>query len=127
MYIHLGMGVVVREEDVVGIFDMENTTVSGATRDFLKRAQKENLVEDVCYDLPRSIVVCRDYIGGERVYITQIAPATLLKRSRAEIGGIALRPQPRDCNRKELHLCSISAFLPVRIAKSMSTLFARGD
>ena len=72
MYIHLGMGVVVREEDVVGIFDMENTTVSGATRDFLKRAQKENLVEDVCYDLPRSIVVCRDYIGGERVYITQI-------------------------------------------------------
>ena len=127
MYIHLGMGVVVREEDVVGIFDMENTTVSGATRDFLKRAQKENLVEDVCYDLPRSIVVCRDYIGGERVYITQIAPATLLKRSRAEIGGIALRPHARDCNRKDLHLCSISAFLPVRIAKSMSTLFARGD
>ena len=91
MYIHLGMGVVVREEDVVGIFDMENTTVSGATRDFLKRAQKENLVEDVCYDLPRSIVVCRDYIGGERVYITQIAPATLLKRSRAEIGAETAR------------------------------------
>ena len=87
MYIHLGMGVVVREEDVVGIFDMENTTVSGATRDFLRRAQKENL--------PRSIVVCRDYIGGERVYITQIAPATLLKRSRAEIGGIALRPHAK--------------------------------
>ena len=82
MYIHLGMGVVVREEDVVGIFDMENTTVSGATRDFLKRAQKENLVEDVCYDLPRSIVVCRDYIGGERVYITQIAPATLPRGDR---------------------------------------------
>ena len=80
MYIHLGMGVVVREEDV-----------SAATRDFLKRAQKENLVEDVCYDLPRSVVVCRDYIGGERVYITQIAPATLLKRSRADIGGISLK------------------------------------
>lgn len=32
MYIHLGMGVVVREEDVVGIFDMENTTVSLAQR-----------------------------------------------------------------------------------------------
>ena len=35
MYIHLGMGVVVREEDVVGIFDMGKTPqVSGATRDF---------------------------------------------------------------------------------------------
>ena len=52
MYIHLGMGVVVREEDVVGIFDMENTTVSGATRDFLKRAQKENLVRVYHADCP---------------------------------------------------------------------------
>ena len=91
MYIHLGLGVVVREEDVIGIFDLENTTVSASTRKFLKRAQQENLVEDVCYDLPRSLVVCRDYISGERVYITQIAPATLLKRSRAEIGGIPLK------------------------------------
>ena len=33
--------------------------------------------------------------GGERVYITQIAPATLLKRSREEIGGIALRPHAK--------------------------------
>ena len=40
MYIHLGMGVVVREEDVVGIFDMENTTVSGATRDFFEARPK---------------------------------------------------------------------------------------
>ena len=59
MYIHLGLGVGVREDDVIGIFDLENTTVSKTTRDFLKRAEDENLVEDVCYDLPRSIVVCR--------------------------------------------------------------------
>lgn len=88
MYIHLGLGVVVREEDVIGIFDLENTTVSKATRDFLRRAEEENLVEDVCYDLPRSIVVCRDFVCGKRVYITQIAPATLLRRSRAELGGV---------------------------------------
>lgn len=89
MYIHLGLGVVVREDDVIGIFDLENTTVSKTTRDFLKRAEDENLVEDVCYDLPRSIVVCRDFVCGQRVYITQIAPATLLKRSRAELGGLS--------------------------------------
>ena len=47
VYIHLGLGVVVREEDVIGIFDLENTTVSKTTRDFLKRAEAENLVEDV--------------------------------------------------------------------------------
>ena len=78
MYIHLGLGVVVREDDVIGIFDLENTTVSKTTRDFLKRAEDENLVEDVCYD----------FVCGQRVYITQIAPATLLKRSRAELGGL---------------------------------------
>lgn len=90
MYIHLGLGVVVREEDVIGIFDLENTTTSRATRDFLKRVQSENLVEDVCLDLPRSVVLCADYFAGERVYLTQTAPATLLKRSRAELGMQAL-------------------------------------
>ena len=101
MYIHLGLGVALREEDVFGIFDLGNTTVSAVTRDYLKRAQQENLVEDVCYDLPRSIVVCRDYISGERVYITQVAPATLLKRSRAEIGGIPFRKHGGHAGRKE--------------------------
>ena len=90
MYIHLGMGVVVREEDVIGIFDMENTTVSEKMREFLRRAQQEGLVEDVCYDLPRSVVVCRDFMLG-RVYITQVAPATLLRRSRVELRGVPFR------------------------------------
>lgn len=96
MYIHLGLGVVVREADIIGIFDLENTTVGKPTRNFLKRAQAENCVEDVCLDLPRSIVLCADYIAGERVYLTQTAPATLLKRSGAEIG---ISPLKKD--RKE--------------------------
>ena len=33
MYIHHGLGVVVREEEVIGIFDLEKTTVSAVTRD----------------------------------------------------------------------------------------------
>lgn len=88
MYIHLGLGVVVREEDVIGVFDLENTTVSDSMRAFLKRAQQDQLVEDVCYDLPRSIVVCRDFVCGQRVYITQVAPSTLLRRSRVELRGV---------------------------------------
>ena len=93
MYIHLGLGVVVREDDVIGIFDLENTTVSKTTRDFLKRAEDENLVEDVCYDLPRSIVVCRDFVCGPRVYNTPNAPPTRLKRARAgERGHTVERP-----------------------------------
>lgn len=83
---HLGLGVIIREEDVVGIFDLDNTTGSAATKQFLARAQSENRVVDVCMDLPRSFVVCT---GGpvERVYLTQAAPSTLLRRSRADISG----------------------------------------
>ena len=91
MYMHIGLGVVVREEDVIGIFDLENTTVSGATRKFLRRVQEENRVEDVCMDLPRSFVVCGDYLSGEQVYIAQAAPSTLLRRSRADVAGYGPR------------------------------------
>ncbi len=83
---HLGLGVIVREEDVIGIFDLENTTGSAATKRFLRRAQEEDRVEEVCVDLPRSFVVCANG-PVERVYLAQVAPSTLLRRSRADVSG----------------------------------------
>ena len=38
MYLHLGSSVVIRQRDVVGIFDLDNTTSSRITRDFLTQA-----------------------------------------------------------------------------------------
>lgn len=83
MYLFLGGDVSVWENDVVGIFDMDNTTVSKATRDFLSRAQREKAVINVTADLPKSFCVA-DEKGKERVYISQLSPATLKKRG----GGI---------------------------------------
>ena len=40
MYIHLGESTVVRDDEVIGFFDLETTTVSKHTRDFLKYAEK---------------------------------------------------------------------------------------
>ena len=40
MYIHLGQGTVVRSRDVLGIFDLDSTTVSKHTRKFLEKAEK---------------------------------------------------------------------------------------
>ena len=86
MYLHLGQGVVVRQQDIVGVFDMDNTTVSPRTRQFLKRAEKDKRVIYVSMDLPKSFVVCappqRRSSAGERVYVSQISPATLRKRAR---------------------------------------------
>lgn len=88
MYLHLGQDVVVRQQDIVGVFDMENTTVSQATRHYLRQAEKAGHVTYVSMELPKSYTVCRPpkrrrtARDGERVYISQIAPRTLLRRSR---------------------------------------------
>lgn len=81
MYIHLGNDVVVNEGSVVGIFDIENTSISPATKEFLAAAQKQNRIIYVTNDLPKSFVVCNDN-GGFTVYVCQVAPATMLKRAQ---------------------------------------------
>ena len=81
MYPHLGQETVVRLREVVGIFDMENATISKYTRQFLADAEKGGRVCNVTMELPKSFVVCVDRDGTETVYISQISSATLLKRA----------------------------------------------
>lgn len=82
MYLHLGQDTVIREQTIVGIFDMENTTISKHTRRLLKRAEQEHRVQTVSYELPKSFVVCADG-NGDTVYLSQLAPATLTHRLKA--------------------------------------------
>ena len=81
MYLHLGMDKVITFDEIIGIFDLDTTTVSKRTRDYLAKAEKERIVENVCYDIPKSFIVCRDKNGNDRVYISQISSSTLLKRT----------------------------------------------
>lgn len=84
MYIHLGQDTVVRKKDIIGIFDLDNATVSKRTRDYLTLAQKQGKVINVSTELPKSFIVC--YKDGQQIiYISQISTATLLKRSEAGI------------------------------------------
>lgn len=89
MYLHLGNDYLVNTKEVVGIFDIENTSVSKDTKDFLSFAEKNKRVIYCTYELPKSFVVCLDKDFTERVYISQMSCATLLKRlSKAKRGGI---------------------------------------
>ncbi len=81
MYLHLGMDKVITFDEIIGIFDLETTTVSKNTRNYLTMAEKAGKVENVCYDLPKSFIVCIDKEGNEKVYISQISSSTLLKRT----------------------------------------------
>ena len=84
MYLHLGQEVVVRHADVIGVFDMDNTTISPHTRDFLHQAEKSGDVTYVSMELPKSFTVCapKGEQGNQQVYISQIAPSTLRKRAK---------------------------------------------
>ena len=82
MYLHLGNNYVIPEREIIGIFDMDNTTVSKHTRNLLRRAEKEGRVKAVTTDLPKSFVLCRD--GS--VYLCQISPSALAGHAEQGIG-----------------------------------------
>ena len=85
MYLHLGQSTVITTNDLIGIFDMDNTTVMKSTRDYLTKAEKKGEVVNVSYELPKSFIVCTDKKSkSKKVYITQISPSTLLKRAKSK-------------------------------------------
>ena len=77
MYLHLGQNTVITTREIVGIFDMDNTTVSKTTRDFLSKAEKDGRIRYVSYDLPKSFVITTN----QTVYISPVSAATLIGRT----------------------------------------------
>lgn len=75
MYLYLGGDTAIKSDRIIGIFDMDTSTVNKATRDYLSKAEKDKRVIYVNYDLPKSFVVCRD-----KIYICPLNTSTLLKR-----------------------------------------------
>ena len=78
MYLNIGNDMAVREKSIIGIFDMDNTSTSKRTREFLSKSEKEGNVVP-CDDLPKSFVLTAEY-GMERIYLTALSAATLEKR-----------------------------------------------
>ncbi len=87
MYLHLGQETVVREKDIVGIFDMDTSTVSKSTREFLNKKEKQKEVITVAFELPKTFVlVNKQRSKKSKVYISQLSSSTLLKRKGSFIG-----------------------------------------
>ena len=85
MYLHLGQETVVRERDIIGIFDLDNTTVSRHTRKTLNEAEKAGRVINVTDDLPKTFVITTSpgkKAGEDMVYLCQLSTGTLKKRSK---------------------------------------------
>jgi len=80
MYLHLGGEISVKIKNIVAIMDLETTSVSKITKDFLKFAQRSNSVINVNEELPKSYVITSEN-NETRVYVSPISSQTLLKRA----------------------------------------------
>ena len=80
MYLNIGNDMAVRDRSIIGIFDLDNTTVSKRTQEFLNQAEKNGEVVP-CDDLPKSFLLTAEY-GMNRVYLTSLNASTLEKRMK---------------------------------------------
>ena len=79
MYLHIGNGISVKKKDIIGIFDLDTSTVSKTGKDFINRKERAGLLEYNDFDLPRSFVLVDE--GG----------VTKVKLSRISVQGLKLR------------------------------------
>ena len=78
MYLSIGNDMAVRDSSIIGIFDLDNTSTSRRTRDFLTKSEENGDVVP-CDELPKSFILTSEY-GFHRVRLTSLSAATLEKR-----------------------------------------------
>ena len=92
-YLHLGSDVTVHTDNIIGIFDIERTTVKSSFKsssrggqsvnDFLRVSQKSGKIYYVSLDLPKSFIVTANRKKSSLenvVYVSNVSTLTLKKR-----------------------------------------------
>lgn len=82
-FIYLGGDVTVYADDVIGIFDIEECSVSRTTAEYLNFCQKKGIVVNVSdnlTDIPKSFIVCE-----KKTYISNVSNTTINKRGRKKM------------------------------------------
>lgn len=77
-------GETIRCRDVIGVFDMDQATMSGKTREFLWKAQEKMRLVNVSRGLPQSLVVVSAWMDFD-VYISGLSVETICKRMESRI------------------------------------------
>lgn len=80
MFLHVGGDIVLPLKEIVAILDLETTSVSKDTKNFLNDAQKAGIIETISEDLPKSYIIVEKN-GKKKVYLSHISSATLQKRA----------------------------------------------
>ncbi|MBE7057954.1 MAG: DUF370 domain-containing protein [Ruminococcaceae bacterium] len=84
MYLHIGDNVSIKSSQIIGFFDIDKTTTTKETRNFLSNSEQKGASVTISEDMPKSFIVTADKKGEEnsKVYISPISVSTLKKRSK---------------------------------------------
>lgn len=82
MYLHIGNQKNIRQKDIIGIFDMDRTTISRITRKYLSESEKNHLVSAANEgEIPKSFVLYQDPKDGQnKICFSQLSTAALIGR-----------------------------------------------
>ena len=76
MFLYLGGEVTVKSKDVIGIFDIEDCSVSRTTVDYLNNCQKNKQIVYISEDMPKSFIITDD-----KTYISNVSNLTINRRT----------------------------------------------
>ena len=79
MFLHVGNGKNIRQKDIIGIFDMDNATISQITRKYLSGEQRKKSVESVADEIPKSFILYTSD-GEKKICFSPLSTSALFGR-----------------------------------------------
>jgi regulator of extracellular matrix RemA (YlzA/DUF370 family) len=80
MFLHIGGDYIVSIKDIIAIVDMEKSTISQDTRNFLKISDEEGFIIDVIEnEMPKSFIITQEK-HKSKIFLSPISTTTLYKR-----------------------------------------------
>ncbi len=73
MFLHAGNSRNILLKKIIGIFDMDTSTVGNDTKEFLKRADKKGNTENITLELPKTFILT----DNGKVIFSQISASSL--------------------------------------------------
>lgn len=79
MYVNIGGDVMIKKDEILGVFDIDKLTVYKVNRNYLSNSEKKGKIISVTQKIPKSFIVCEKDLKNT-IYISPLTPITLNKR-----------------------------------------------
>lgn len=80
MYLNIGKDFFIKSGEIIGVFDLDRTTVYKVNRFYLSKMEKRGKIISVTENIPKSFLVCSSK-EENKVYLSGLLPSTIFKRN----------------------------------------------